>query len=56
MCLKFYNVNRSCKLKCFYSRCGSLWSSGYFIYKVGKVSENTIRTYINEQNIKKVNF
>lgn len=36
-------------LKKFYSRCGSLWSKGKFISTIGKVSESTIRRYINEQ-------
>ena len=37
------------KLKQFYSRCGSLWSKGYFVSTIGKVSEETIRKYIQEQ-------
>ena len=37
------------KLKKFYSRCGSLWSKGYFVSTIGKVSEETIRKYIQEQ-------
>ena len=37
------------KLKQFYGRCGSLWSKGYFVSTVGKVSEETIRKYIQEQ-------
>ena len=41
------------KLKDFYARCSSLWSDGYFISTVGKVSETTIKTYIDEQNLKK---
>ena len=37
------------KLKQFYSKCGSLWSVGKFISTIGKVSENTIKKYIQEQ-------
>lgn len=37
------------KLKQFYSKCGSLWSKGYFVSTIGKVSEETIRKYIQEQ-------
>jgi len=37
------------KLKQFYSRCGSLWSKGYFVSTIGKLSEETIRKYIQEQ-------
>lgn len=40
------------KLKQFYSRCGSLWGKGYFVSTIGKVSEETIRRYILEQNSK----
>ena len=36
-------------LKQFYSRCGSLWSTGKFISTIGKVSEATIKKYIKEQ-------
>ena len=36
-------------LKRFYSRCGSLWSPGKFISTIGKVSEATIRKYIQDQ-------
>jgi len=36
-------------LKQFYSRCGSLWSAGKFISTIGKVSEETIKKYIQEQ-------
>lgn len=42
--LKFPN------LKNFYTRCGTLWGKGYFISTIGKVSEDTIRKYILEQN------
>lgn len=37
------------KLKKFYAKCGSLWSKGYFVSTIGKVSEETIRRYIQEQ-------
>ena len=37
------------KLKRFYSRCGVLWSRGYFISSVGHVSEATVKKYIEEQ-------
>ena len=37
------------KLKKFYSRCGVLWSRGYFISSVGHVSEVTVKRYIEEQ-------
>lgn len=36
-------------LKKFYSRCGSLWSKGYFVSTIGKVSAETIQKYIQEQ-------
>jgi putative transposase len=36
-------------LKQFYSKCGSLWSVGKFISTIGKVSESTIKKYIQEQ-------
>jgi hypothetical protein len=39
-------------LKKFYSRCGSLWSKGYFASSVGKVSEATVNRYIQEQKSK----
>lgn len=39
-------------LKRFYSRCGSLWSKGYFVSTVGKVSEATVKRYIQEQKSK----
>ena len=38
-------------LKRFYSRCGALWSRGYFIASVGSVSEATVRKYIEEQRV-----
>ena len=37
------------KLKEFYNRSGSLWSKGYFASTVGKVSEETVKRYIQEQ-------
>lgn len=37
------------ELKSFYSRCGALWSRGYFMASVGSVSEQTVRKYIEEQ-------
>lgn len=37
------------KLKKFYGRCGSLWSSGYFVSTVGNASTETIKKYIQEQ-------
>ena len=40
------------ELKKFYSRCGSLWSKGYFASSVGNVSEETVRRYIQEQKSK----
>lgn len=36
-------------LKKFYSRCGSLWSPGYFVTSVGNASNETIRSYILNQ-------
>lgn len=41
------------KLKRFYKRCGSLWSKGYFVSTIGKVSADTIKRYIEEQKTKK---
>ncbi|MDF0728066.1 IS200/IS605 family transposase [Cytobacillus sp. S13-E01] len=37
------------KLKEFYNRSGSLWSKGYFASTVGKVSEETVKRYIQEK-------
>jgi putative transposase len=37
------------RLKCFYNRCGSLWSKGYFVSTVGKISAETVKKYIEEQ-------
>ena len=37
------------KLKQFYSRCGSLWSKGYFVSTIGNVSAETVQRYIQEQ-------
>lgn len=39
-------------LKKFYARCGSLWSKGYFASTVGKVIEETVKRYIQEQKTK----
>lgn len=36
-------------LKKFYGRCGSLWAVGKFVSTIGKVSEASIRKYIQEQ-------
>lgn len=36
-------------LRDYYSRCGSLWSSGKFISSIGFVSADTIKKYIQEQ-------
>lgn len=37
------------QLKRFYSRCGVLWSRGYFIFSIGHISEKTVKKYIEEQ-------
>lgn len=37
-------------LKRFYGQCGCLWSTGKFVSTIGKVSEATIRKYIQEQD------
>lgn len=37
------------QLKQFYSRCGVLWSRGYFISSVGHISEETVKKYIEGQ-------
>lgn len=37
------------QLKSFYSRCGALWSRGYFISTIGHISEDTVIKYIEEQ-------
>jgi len=42
-------------LKQFYSQCGSLWSVGKFISTIGKVSEATVKRYIQEQKGGNVN-
>jgi len=39
-------------LKKFYSRCGSLWSKGYFVSTIGKVSKDSIQKYIEAQKTK----
>jgi putative transposase len=36
-------------LKKFYARSGSLWSKGYFVSTIGKVSAETIQRYIQEE-------
>lgn len=36
-------------LKQFYARCGTLWSRGYFISTIGRISEQTVKRYIEEQ-------
>ena len=38
-------------LKQFYSKCGVLWSRGYFISSVGHISETAVIKYIEEQKI-----
>ena len=40
---------RNPQLKTFYSRCGALWSRGYFVSTIGHISEDTVRKYIEEQ-------
>lgn len=40
------------KLKQFYSKCGSLWSKGYFVSSVGQASSETIKKYIEAQKKK----
>lgn len=37
------------QLKQFHSRCGVLWSRGYFVSTVGHISEATVKKYIEEQ-------
>ena len=37
------------QLKQFYTRCGVLWSRGYFVSTVGHISEATVKKYIEEQ-------
>lgn len=44
------------KLKQFYGRCGSLWSKGYFVSTIGKVSADTIKKYIKEQKARRYSF
>ena len=39
------------QLKQFYSRCGVLWSRGYFVSTVGHISEATVKKYIREQEL-----
>jgi len=45
---------RNCEwLRSFYSRCGEMWSDGYFISSVGYISETTVRKYIENQKHEK---
>ena len=44
VCIKAYP-----QLKQFYSRCGVLWSRGYFVSTVGHISEAAVKKYIEEQ-------
>ena len=37
------------QLKQFYSRCGVLWSRGYFVSTVGHINKATIKKYIEER-------
>ena len=37
------------KLKQFYTRCGVLWSRGYFVSTVEHISEATVIQYIEER-------
>lgn len=37
------------QLKRFYSRCGALWSRGYFVSTAGHISEATVEKYVEEQ-------
>ena len=37
------------QLKQFYSRCGVLWSRGYFLSTIGTISAATVTKYIEEQ-------
>ena len=39
------------QLKQFYTRCGVLWSRGYFVSTVGHISEATVKKYIEEQKV-----
>jgi len=39
-------------LKQFYSRCGHLWSRGYFVCSVGNANSETIKNYIKNQKYK----
>ena len=36
------------QLKKFYARCGALWSGGYFVSTVERISEATVVKYIEE--------
>ena len=37
------------ELRQFYKRCGVLWSRGYCLSTIGKISENTVCRYIERQ-------
>ena len=37
------------QLKKFYAGCGALWSGGYFVSTVERISESTVVKYIEEQ-------
>ena len=37
------------QIKKFYARCGALWSGGYFVSTVERISEATVIKYIEEQ-------
>lgn len=47
-----FDVARTLKsissLKKFYARCGALWSGGYFVSTVERISEATVVKYIEE--------
>ncbi len=40
------------KLRKFYSKCGVLWSKGYFVCSIGNASPETLKRYIQEQKSK----
>jgi len=40
------------KLRKLYSKCGVLWSKGYFVCSIGKASPETLKRYIQEQKSK----
>jgi len=39
-------------LRKFYSKCGVLWSKGYFVCSIGNASPETLKRYIQEQKSK----